>query len=231
MPRAAIDIGSNSILLTIVDGDRVLHDEARTAALGRGLGDRGLFSPDRMARATEVLSDYVEIAGSHGIGACAIEAVATSAARRAMNAETFFDRVRQRLGLRVRIISGGEEACLTWLGGQHELELPSGPILGVDLGGGSTELILGRARRLEQRISLEVGSVRLTEAYLEHDPDGRIHAETLPPMLEHIEGELERFSLDTRPWGIVGIGGTITTLVALRLGLQHFDATRVHGAR
>lgn len=231
MPRAAIDIGSNSILLTIADGDTVIHDEARIVGLGTGLGDRGLFAPDRIAAASGVLADYVEIARSHEIEPHAIKAVATSAARRAMNAETFFERVLKRQGLRVRIISGDEEARLTWLGGQRALELPSGPILVVDLGGGSTELILGQSRQLEQRISLELGSVRLTEHTLEHDPSGRVDPRSLPPTLKHIAGELERFELEARPWGVVGIGGTVTTLAAMRLGLERYDSARVHGGR
>ncbi len=148
-----------------------------------------------------------------------------------MNAETFFERVLKKQGLRVRILSGEEEARLTWLGGQRALELPAGPVLVIDLGGGSTELILGQGRQVHQQCSLELGSVRLTEQYLEHDERGRVLPHTLRPMLQHVGSELQRFTLSARPWVVVGIGGTVITLTALRLGLDRYRSDRVHGSR
>ena len=103
MPRAAIDIGSNSILLTVLaDDGAVLHDEARVVGLGKGLGDRGLFAPDRIAAASSVVGDYAAIAKGHGVDPLSILAVATSAARRAMNAQTVFERFQRNHGIRVK---------------------------------------------------------------------------------------------------------------------------------
>jgi exopolyphosphatase/guanosine-5'-triphosphate,3'-diphosphate pyrophosphatase len=229
MARAAIDIGSNSLLLTVVDDDgRVLHDEARVVGLGRGLGDRGLFAPDRMKAAEEVLTSYVTTAQKLGVDPWAIKAAATSAARRAMNAETFFARLTQRLKLRVRIISGDEEARLTWLGVRSGMELPSGPVLAVDLGGGSTELVLGTGSRVISRVSLEIGSVRLTEAWL---GTGVVDPGRLPHLRKQVDLALAGVHLDPQPRTVVGVAGTATTLAAMGLGLQRWDADAVHGAR
>ena len=229
MPRAAIDIGSNSVLLTVIDDDgRLLHDEARVVGLGRGLGDRGLFAPDRIKAAEQALSDYVRTAQRLGVEPWAIEAVATSAARRAMNAQTWFSRVQRRLGLRIRVVSGDEEARLTWLGALRELAVPSGPVLVVDLGGGSTELVLGEADRVMQRVSLEIGSVRLTEEFL--GPSyGTANPSDLARMRNHIEVEVAKVDLSPAPRTVIGVAGTVTTLCAMALGLTSWSAERVHG--
>lgn len=230
MPRAAIDIGSNSVLLTVVaDDGGLLHDEARVVGLGRGLGDRGLFQPDRMADAQAALTDFCATAKGLGVEAWSIKAVATSAARRAMNAETFFARVQRKLGLRVRIISGDEEARLTWLGSQRDLGLPSGPRLVVDLGGGSTELVLGEGEQSERR-SLEMGSVRLTEAYFRPDGSGRYDPSGLARARQHVDMLLSKFTMDPMPRSVVGVAGTVTTLATVRKGLATYDATVVHGS-
>jgi len=231
MPRAAIDIGSNSVLLTVVaDDGGLLHDEARVVGLGVGLGDRGLFQPERMKAAQAALSDYVATARELGVEPWSIKAVATSAARRAMNAETYFARIQRKLGLRVRIISGDEEARLTWLGGQRDLQLPEGPRLVVDLGGGSTELVLGHHDEAAERRSLEVGSVRLTEAFFAADANGRVEPSGLARARQHVEMQLSTVTLDPSPRSVVGVAGTVTTLATVKLGLSSYDPTTVHGA-
>lgn len=232
MNRAAIDIGSNSILLTIVDGRGAVRvDEARVAGLGRGLGDRGLFAPDRMSAAEAILGDYVSLARSHGIEPEAIRVVATSAARRAMNAETWFDKLQRSLGLRIRVITGDEEARLTWLGALRDLKLPSGPQLVVDLGGGSTELVLGEDGLVLRRASVELGSVRLTESFLPGSLRGQPDPGGLTRMRHHIDAVLDRFVFDPAPRVVIGVAGTVTTLSTMALGLHHYDADRVHGSR
>lgn len=232
MARAAVDIGSNSLLLTIVDDDgRIVHDEARVVGLGRGLGDRGLLAPDRMAAAEAVLDDYIAIAQRHGVEPWSIKAVATSAARRAMNAQTWFGKVQRRQGLRVRIISGDEEARLTWLGALRDLELPDGPRLVVDLGGGSTELVLGDGERVIQRVSLEIGSVRLTEAFLPESLSGPTDPGGLARLRNHVDIEVGKVSLDPAPRVVVGVAGTVTALAAVSLGLPRYASEQVHGSR
>lgn len=232
MARAAVDVGSNSILLTIVDdGGVVCVDEARVVGLGRGLGDRGLFAPDRLAAAEEVLTDYVARARSHGIAPEQVRAVATSAARRAMNAPTWFAKVQRELGLRIRVITGDEEARLTWLGSLRDLQLPPGPRLVVDLGGGSTELVLGEDGVVSRRVSLEIGSVRLTEAFLPGSLHGAADPGGLARMRHHIDAELAAFPMSPAPRVVIGVAGTVTTLATMALGLARYDAERVHGSR
>lgn len=228
MPAASIDLGSNSALLLVVDDDgRVLHDEARVVGLGRGLGDRGLFLPDRMKAAQEALGDYVRVAAGHGVKAWSIRAVATSAARRALNAETFFARVKRDLGLEVAIISGDEEARLTWIGARRDLDLGEADVLVVDLGGGSTELALGRGDEVARRRSLEIGSVRLTEQFL---GDGLVDRADLARCRSWIDVALQRFTFTPAPAVVVGVAGTVTTLATMVLGLAEYDAARVHGS-
>jgi exopolyphosphatase/guanosine-5'-triphosphate,3'-diphosphate pyrophosphatase len=229
MAQAAIDIGSNSILLTVVDdAARVVHDEATVVGLGRGLGDRGLFAPDRMAAAEAVLTTYVQTAQKYGITPGSIRIAATSAARRAMNAATFFQKLHRSLGIRVKIITGEEEARLTWVGARRLLDVPPGPVLVIDLGGGSTELVLGEGDHVYLRVSLEIGSVRLTEQFLGtglHEPAG------LARVRNRIETEVAPLRLDPMPRTVIGVAGTATTLTAMALGLDHWDASIVHGSK
>lgn len=238
MARAAIDVGSNSLLLTVVDdAGAILHDEARVVGLGRGLGDRGVFRPDRMAAAEAALRDYVARAEALGVKPWDIRAVATSAARRAINAETFFARVERAHGLRVQIVSGDEEARLTWVGAQRDLPLPSvegrAPLLlVVDVGGGSTELVLGTPDEIRYRRSLEVGSVRLTESHLCADgevPD-RFAPEGILAVRNAVQQQLATVTIEAQPDLVIAVAGTATTLAAMALGLPEYDGAQVHGS-
>lgn len=233
MHRAAIDIGSNSLLLTIVDaGGRVVHDEVHVVGLGRGLGERGVMAPDRLQAAEKVLEAYAATARTFGVEPWSVRAVATSAARRALNAETFFARIQRDIGLRVRIVSGEEEALLTWRGALVDLADPTPPLLVVDLGGGSTELVQGDAAHLRARVSLEIGSIRLTERFLgvkgavpdRFDPDG------ISAMADHVRIEVGRVAL-SEVATVIGVAGTVTTLAAMALDLAAYDSARVHGSR
>lgn len=231
--RAAIDVGSNTLLLTVVDADGApLHDEARIVGLGQGLGDRGMFRPDRMSDAEAALRDFVATARALGVEPWTIRAVATSGARRALNAEAFFDRIRRATGLRVRIVSGDEEAELTWRGGLRDLPAVDGPLLVVDIGGGSTELAQGTRDGLRERTSLEVGSVRLTEKHLAvrgEIPD-RFDPAAYADLAHHVRAEIGRVAFTPRPAAVIGVAGTVTTLMAMALDLDAWDPARVHGA-
>jgi len=231
MPKASIDIGSNSVLLLVVDeqGSRV-HDEARVVGLGKGLGDRGLFQPERMDAAEAALNDYVAIARAHGVEPWSIKAIATSAARRAMNAETFFAKLQRTLGLRIRIITGEEEARLTWLGAQVDLPGSPEPRVVVDLGGGSTEVVIGQAGEVRQRTSLEFGTVRLTERFIAEDADGRVLPDSVAPLVEFLDVEIRRLPFALPPeCRVIGVAGTVTTLAAMQRGLDTYDGEVIHG--
>lgn len=227
MPAAAIDIGSNSVLLLVTDGARVLHDEARVVGLGRGLGERGVFRKDRMEATLELLAAYAETARGLGVEPGQVRAVATSASRRALNATTFYAEVRKRTGLAVRVIEGEEEARLTWLGGISGLELPPGPVLLCDPGGGSTEIILGEGGHIRSKVSLEIGTVRLTEAFLGY---GQVDPAALARLRAEVDRVVSGLRLDPMPRAAVAVAGTATTLAAMELGLEHYDGARVHGS-
>ena len=231
MPRASIDIGSNSVLLLVVDdAGRTLHDEARVVGLGRGLGDRGLFKPDRMDATIDALRAYVHRARDLGVRAHEVVAVATSASRRALNAATFFERVADETGLQVQVISGDEEARLTWLGALGGLELPEGPVAVVDLGGGSTEIVVGQGDRMAAKRSLELGAVRLTERFFGAAP-GRYKPADLARMRSHIDAVVAQLEWPALPRTLVAVAGTATTLSAMDLGLTAWDREKVHGSR
>lgn len=231
MPRASIDLGSNSVLLLVLDDDgAVLHDEARVVALGRGLGERGLFRTDRMEAAVEALRDYAHTAASLGVAPDAIKAVATSASRRALNAATFAERVRKETGIVLRVISGEEEAALTWLGARQGLELPEGPVSVVDLGGGSTEIVLGERDVVSMRVSLEIGTVRLTDQHLDGGR-GRVDPRALSRTRETIDEVVQSVNWPVLPRVIIAVAGTATTLAAMEQGQTQYDGARVHGSR
>jgi exopolyphosphatase/guanosine-5'-triphosphate,3'-diphosphate pyrophosphatase len=225
MPRAAIDLGSNSVLLTVLaDDGAVVHDEARVVGLGKGLGDHGRFAPDRMAAAQAALADYANIARSMGVLPKQVQAVATSAARRAENAREWLEQIKALTGLHFRIISGDEEAQLTWAGVTSDIAA-EGQLIAFDLGGGSTEVVIGSQAGLEKRISLEVGSVRHTEAYL---GTGIIREDQLSALREDLQQTIERIPFALGADVAIGVAGTVTTLAAMELGLRRWDATKVH---
>lgn len=234
MPRASIDIGSNSILLLVVDDqDRVLHDDAVVVRLGKGLGDRGLLRADRVEHALEVLGAYTQRAQGLGVVPRDIQAVATSALRRALNGETFLARVRELLGISVRVISGDEEAELTASGAITGLPLPRGPAMVVDPGGGSTEIIVVEPERrlagrpdILFRHSFELGHVRLTERFF---TDGPARPQDVARAREHILATLETRRPTPTPRGVVAVAGTPTALMTAQLGQQRYDGNRVHG--
>lgn len=227
MPRAAIDIGSNSLLLLVVGDDgAILHDEAQVVGLGKGLKDRGVFRPDRMEAALAGLTAYAARAAELGVPPEKIRAVATSASRRALNAATFYHQVAKATGIKVEVISGEEEARLTWIGSVHGIELPPGPAMVVDPGGGSTEVILGEGNVIRERVSLEIGTVRLTEQFIGYD---MVEAAAFARLRDAVEQATAALVLPTPPRSVVAVAGTATTLAACELGLDTYDPARVHG--
>lgn len=227
MPRAAIDIGSNSLLLTVLaDDGRVLHDEAEVVGLGKGLGDGGTFATARMEAAMLVLKRYAATALQLGVSPEQVRPVATSASRRASNAPAFFEQVRKETGLITRIISGEEEAHLTWIGARQALDIPDGPVMVIDIGGGSTELALGTQHAQSFRTSLEVGSVRLMEQFaLGGD---HVSQDALANAEAHVRALLASVTLPEAPLELIGVAGTVTTLFAISSGLETYDSSRVH---
>lgn len=231
MPRASIDLGSNSVLLLVVDDDgATLHDEARVVGLGSGLGDRGMLRPDREAAALEALVEYAQTARGLGVQPWEITTAWTSSGRRALNATGFIQRVEAACRIRLGVISGEEEARLTWKGALAHLPLPGGPIGVVDLGGGSTELVLGEGERIGSRVSLELGSVRLTEQFFGATPQ-RYRPQDLARLRAFVDDAFAAHTWTHLPRALVAVAGTATTLAAMELGLTTWDREAVHGSR
>lgn len=234
MRVAAIDCGTNSLRLLIADVDPAagtLRDVTRemvVVGLGRGVDRTGLFSPEALDRTFAAVDRYAETCKA--LGAEAIRFVATSASRDAANSALLVDGVWRRLGVTADIISGDEEARLSFRGatgaltGGHE-----GPFLVVDLGGGSTELVLGGAEP-EFAHSMNVGCIRLAERHLSADPPGETEIEAAA---RDIRGALDAAAREVplaRTRTLVGVAGTVTTITAHVLGLDAYRPELIDGA-
>ena len=234
---AGVDIGTNSVRLLIAEatpGDRnpallTLRRLMTITRLGQGVDERGVLSADAVERTAAALRGYRELMRREKVEAW--EVVATSAARDAANAGEFLDLVWEIMEVEPRVLSGAEEARLSFTGATYdlgELRPRVGPILVVDIGGGSTEIILGGDEGILEEHSLDVGCVRMSERFLASDPP---RARELREMEEYVRsalspacGHISRRS----PELMVGLAGTVTTLSGLVQGLQRYDGEAIH---
>ncbi|PWH06977.1 exopolyphosphatase [Brachybacterium endophyticum] len=233
-PVAAIDCGTNSIRLLIArpaeDGRGLVDLERRmeVVRLGYGVDRTGRFDPEAIARTLAATREYAELIARHGVER--VRFVATSATRDASNREEFIDGVRAILGIAPEVIPGDVEAELSFRGAVTTLgDLPAGQRVVVDIGGGSTELVAG-IDVPSHRISLDIGSVRLTERHLRDDPPtseqiGRARAD-IETMLDQAQLEVPLGATTT----LVGVAGTVTTLTALAEGLEAYSPDVTHGS-
>ncbi|UKA59914.1 Ppx/GppA phosphatase family protein [Arthrobacter sp. FW306-2-2C-D06B] len=234
---AAIDCGTNSIRLLIADANgadagfplRDVVREMRVVRLGQGVDATGELAPEALERTFAATADYAELIRRHGAGG--VRFVATSASRDARNRDVFVDGIRELLGVEPEVISGDEEAALSFAGASSVL--PSrgkDPVLVVDLGGGSTEFVLGDSDGVIAAKSVDIGCVRLTERHLRSDPP-------TPEQIAAAEADVDA-AMDlvarTVPLGrataVVGVAGTVTTITAHALGLSEYDPALIHGA-
>jgi exopolyphosphatase/guanosine-5'-triphosphate,3'-diphosphate pyrophosphatase len=225
---AVIDIGSNStrLLVADVEGGRVRPVERRSTVtrLGRGVDLSGQLAAEAIEAACGAVDPYV--ATLQEMGAEKVDAIATSAVRDATNGSAFVAELRERFALSARVLDGEEEARLTYLGATSETA-PELPTLVVDIGGGSTELIVGEGREIEWHVSLQAGVVRHTERHLVHDPSTPVELEALAGDLR---GLIEAASADApRAEAGIAVAGTPTSLAAIELELEPYDPRRVHG--
>lgn len=225
---AAIDIGTNTILLLVagVEGHgRIipLQDVEQTTRLGRELAKTGRLHPDALEKTLQVIDGYVDMCRSMDVDE--ILMVGTSALREAVNADYLLHFVHRRYGLRIQIISSDEEARLSYLSVDKEMGR-NAPLLVLDIGGGSTEFVLGKKGRISDLYSLEIGAVRLTDRFLVSDP---VAEEEFQQMMEYTARKLQCVAI-TPPKQVVGLGGTITTLSAVHMGKSRFDPSLFHGS-
>ncbi len=231
MKYAAIDIGTNTILLVVTERDdksgagafRDVVDMSTIVRLGEGLANSGRLSGPAMSRTMEGLRRYVDIAASHGVERpfC----VGTAALREAANSGEFLASVRDAFGFDVEIISARDEARYTYLSvcGDHVVRASAMTI--IDIGGGSTEVISGTDRDFVGYVSLPMGSVRLTDAFVSHDPPVR---EEMERVVAYIREHLYRVVCRDGTT-LVGTGGTVTNIAAMVAGIKMYDKGIVHG--
>ncbi|SDJ83908.1 Ppx/GppA phosphatase family protein [Natronincola ferrireducens] len=227
---AAIDIGTNSmrLLLMTVETDRILHrtKEINTTRIGQSVDERGAITREGMERNLGAFEDFVEKAREYG--AEEIYAIATSAVRDAKNGEVFVGEALQRTGIKIAILSGEEEAGLGYKGVLMGLKNPELELLVIDIGGGSTEFILGKSATLQETISENVGAVRMTERLITTDPITQQEKEGLEKVIKkELHSTLQKLQ-KKQIKGLIGIGGTITTLGALHQQLDPYDMDKIH---
>jgi exopolyphosphatase / guanosine-5'-triphosphate,3'-diphosphate pyrophosphatase len=247
MRVAAIDCGTNSIRLLVADlpepgrtgerdgggsgGDGALTDVARRmeiVRLGQGVDRTGRLAPEAMERTRVALADYA--AQITALGADRVRMVATSATRDAANAEAFRDMVVRTLGTAPEVVSGEEEARLSFAGAVRGLPADTAaPYLVVDIGGGSTEFVLGRAS-VEHAVSVDAGCVRMTERHLHDDPPTPAQVRAAEVDIEAAVDEALRIVPARSARTLVGLAGSVTTVTALVLGLDSYRPDRIHHA-
>ena len=232
---AAVDCGTNSLRLLLADvdpGRAELTDVARRmeiVRLGQGVDKTGRLAPEALARTIAVLRDYADVIARSG--AQAVRMVATSATRDANNAADFVRLVKEVLGVAPEVLSGAEEAMLSFTGATAELAAggDGGPFLVTDIGGGSTEFVLGPGEH--SAISVNVGCVRMTERHLHGDPPT---SQEVAAAIADIDTALDTVAATVpvrQARTLIGLAGSVTTVAAIAMGLATYDAARIHHAR
>ncbi|WP_405475025.1 exopolyphosphatase [Paenarthrobacter ilicis] len=234
---AAIDCGTNSIRLLIADvpdagGREQLTDvvrEMRVVRLGQGVDATGQLAPEALERTFAAARDYAQLIQDHG--AERVRFAATSATRDAANRQVFVDGIRDILGVEPEVLTGDEEAALSFAGASSVLPIAQDDaVLVVDLGGGSTEFVLGDSRGVIAARSVDIGCVRLTERHLRSDPPT---AAEIAAAEADVDAALDLAAGTvplTRATAVVGVAGSVTTITAHALGLREYQPHRIHGA-
>jgi exopolyphosphatase/guanosine-5'-triphosphate,3'-diphosphate pyrophosphatase len=238
---AAIDCGTNSIRLLIADIDerrRQLSDlrrDMRIVRLGEGVDQTGRLSPAALDRTMAALGEYA--AEIRRLAPSAVRMVATSATRDAENSQEFTIRVKEVLGVAPEVVTGDEEARLSFTGATVELTADFvGPFLVTDIGGGSTEFVLGDATGVRGARSVNIGCVRMTERHLHGDPPSSAE---IAAATADIDAALDDVAGSLFPGGmaagavrtLVGLAGSVTTIAGIALGLDEYDSERIHHSR
>lgn len=235
-PVAAIDCGTNSIRLLIARRDEAsgrlvdLERHLEMVRLGLGVDRTGRFDPVAVERTLDAARRYQALVEHHGVRPEDIRFVATSATRDASNRDDFISGIRGILGIDPEVITGQEEAELSFRGAVSTVEgLPAGPALVVDIGGGSTELVLGTSVPTH-RISLDMGSVRLTERHLRSDPPTPAEVAAATADVDALLDEAAAAIPFEDVAALVGVAGTVTTVTAVATGIRDYRPDVTHGA-
>ncbi|ADL11658.1 Ppx/GppA phosphatase family protein [Acetohalobium arabaticum] len=225
MPKvAAIDIGTNStrLLIAKIEKDQSINPlatELKTTRLGAGVDKSGYLQNEAIIRTVEALKEYAELIADYQVEA--VRAVATSAVRDVSNQQEFINEVKTDTGIEVEIIDGSREADLSYLGATKGLDCQlTDDNLVLDIGGGSTEFIFGSETEIKEKVSVDVGAVRMTEKETKLKSRQELIGELLNPVLNKLQGRVKM---------LLGVGGTITTLAAVDQQLSPYNPEEVHG--
>jgi len=224
---AAIDLGSTSVKTLVTGADGALAQITRVTRLGSGVDRTGRLDPAAIERTLAALTEFRLAADVHGAGA--VRAVATSACRDAANRDEFFDAAEQILGVRPVLLSGEDEGRLAYRGALGSLGVLAPPVAVVDIGGGSTEIMVGDAELRAVR-SIDLGAGRVTERELHHDPPRPEElTNAIGLVQDHVDDLLRELPELGEVTTVVGLGGTVKVAAAVELGLPEFDPRLVHG--
>ena len=232
MRVAAIDCGTNSIRLLIADIDgnnfREVVRDMEIVRLGQGVDETGQFHPDAIARTLAAVDKFAAEIAKRGVEK--IRFCATSATRDATNRHLFVDGVRERLGIELEVISGDEEAALSFAGAIKDLNPSNGPFLVVDIGGGSTEFVFGTST-VEAARSVNIGCVRMTERHFASDPATPEQIEAARSDIQAAIAQAAAVVPITTANTLVAVAGTATTVAAAALDLPEYDRYAIHLSR
>ena len=232
MRVAAIDCGTNSIRLLIADieGSSFLEvvRDMEIVRLGQGVDQTGQFHPDAIARTLSAVDKFAAEIAKRGVEK--IRFCATSATRDATNRHLFVDGVRERLGIEPEVISGDEEAALSFAGAIQDLDPSNGPFLVVDIGGGSTEFVFGTSS-VEAARSVNIGCVRMSERHFANDPATPAQIELARTDIQAAIAQAAAEVPITQAKTLVAVAGTATTVAAAALDLSEYDRYAIHLAR
>lgn len=226
-PVAAIDCGTNSTRLLVSDGTaRPLERRMTITRLGQGVDASRRLDAGAIERTVAVLADYRRSLDRHGVER--VRMVATSAVRDAANRAEFLDAAEAALGVRPELLAGDEEGRLSFRGATTGLDPGTGPFLVVDIGGGSTEFVVGSHEPVGV-LSVDVGCVRLTEKFLHHDPPTPVElSQAISVVRAHLDDVQREVPEVKGATALVGLAGTVTTMAAVEIGLHRYDPERIH---
>jgi exopolyphosphatase/guanosine-5'-triphosphate,3'-diphosphate pyrophosphatase len=227
---AVIDVGSNSTRLLVADVGAghvsEVERQSRVTRLGRGVDLSGQLSAEAIEATCRAIADYVDICRRAGVEQ--IDSIATSAVRDASNGSAFVAELRERFALSARVLDGEEEARLTYMGATAE-QPPSQPTLVVDIGGGSTELIVGTGHEIAFHASLQAGVIRHTERHVASDPPTALELEALATDVRALVEDATAGQSGATATAGIAVAGTPTSLASIELGLEPYDPEQVHG--
>lgn len=224
---AAIDCGTNSTRLLVSEGGtRTVERLMRITRLGQGVDATGGLAAEAVKRTLDVLREFRQVIDTHGVER--VRMTATSAARDATNREDFFGGAAEIVGVRPELVTGDQEARLSFLGATSQLDPSDGPFLVVDIGGGSTEFGVGTTEP-EAVLSVDIGCVRLTEKFIHHDsPAPEELSQVISVTRDYLEDVARELPTAAEAQRFVGLAGTVATVAAIEQGLAEYDSDKIH---